>query len=378
MSTATLTTVAGVLDALEADLILPRAGVWGAHLELPDDLQISGAATLTIAGDNNGASASFVGTVRRALPWRGRTRVVLAGGAGGLMAPLEPREYLAGIKPVRPALVVAHVAAAAGEQLAAGVEDALAGSGLERWTRTAGRGVEALDVLADHFGWTWRILADGTLWVGVETWPVSAGDLGEVWSDDGDDGRIDCAPPVASLRPGETVITDAPRQLERVTYRVRAGSVRAELLYSVTGDAPPRAAPLVFREAHAGTVVLQNSDGTLELKMDDPRLPGLRSVRFKPGVVGARCTIAAGERVRVVFAEGDPSQPFAAALDMDDSASKGVVRVGDAGVGGSLSAVAGTTPVTFTYTDPDGIPTVGGHISLKTKATVGSEEVFLR
>ena len=58
-------------------------------------------------------------------------------------------------------------------------------------------------------------------------------------------------------------------------------------------------------------VVSQNSDGTLELQPDDQRFPGLSQVPIRYGIPGVKVTVAAGARVLLGFAGGDPQQPVA-------------------------------------------------------------------
>ena len=58
-------------------------------------------------------------------------------------------------------------------------------------------------------------------------------------------------------------------------------------------------------------VVSQNGDGSLELKPDDTRLPGLSMVPIRYGIPGVKVKVAPGARVLLGFAGGDPQQPVA-------------------------------------------------------------------
>ena len=66
-----------------------------------------------------------------------------------------------------------------------------------------------------------------------------------------------------------------------------------------------------FLAAYQCKVVTQNGDGTLELQPDDVRLPGYSKVPIRYGVPGVSATVAAGARVLLEFAGGDPQKPIA-------------------------------------------------------------------
>ena len=88
-------------------------------------------------------------------------------------------------------------------------------------------------------------------------------------------------------------------------------------------------------------VVSQNADGTLELKPDDTRVPGLSQVPIRYGIPGVRVKVAAGARVLAGFAGGDPSQPVAELWESgtvtDLFISAGKIEVGS---DGTLQAAA--------------------------------------
>jgi hypothetical protein len=368
MSSATLTTATLTAECLDLSLPLTRSGLLPAHLILSADAAplVGQAATITIAGDDAGTAETFTGTIRRAGLWQGRTRAVFVLGRGGLKAALPPRDHISGATPVTALLVAQGIAEASGETLAADVAANLAGLSLTRWTRAGadalghgGTGAHALDALVAKIvasgrpSFAWRMLASGALWMGDDAYAVSAADTGNVWIDDDDDGRIDCAPPRANLRPATTI---NGRAVERVTYRVSGSTSRAEVLYTVAGDVASREVAPVYAQTHGAEVKTQNANGTLDVMADDPRLSGLRSVLFRVGIPGCKVTIPTGSRVRLAFADADPSQLFAYAIDQDTSAAVALALVGDTVAGGTLAGVCGApgAPVVFTY-----VPAVG-------------------
>jgi hypothetical protein len=367
---------------LSGDLVLPIRGNWVAHLE-------TGAGTspaegdrvaILVAGDKarRTPDATFVGTVRRSRPWAGRHELVVVGGAGGLADPIAADDHHAGPSHTVPAeLILARVCRLAGEAVSASAQAALEPFGVTRWTRARGPATEALSVLADALGLGWRVLDDGTVWMGPETWPeVAPSAIGYELAELQDDGTIRTASGGATLRPGTTVLG---RRVVRVRYDFR-GLVEAELLTSVSGEAGETLAPAVYREIGAAEVVKQHPDGTLDLVPDGTVLPGMHRVAYRVGMPGARYEIDDGERVRLAFEGGSPTAPVALLFEPDeDGATKAVARFGDPVAIGQLSVsmVGGDPKLTWT-------PALGAPVGPADSVTIdgfiggGSDEVFLR
>jgi hypothetical protein len=70
-----------------------------------------------------------------------------------------------------------------------------------------------------------------------------------------------------------------------------------------------------FYAVRAGKVVSQNADGTLELKLDDPDMPGLSKIPIAYGIPGVTAKVKPGARVHVEFADGSPTKPRAVVID---------------------------------------------------------------
>lgn len=324
----TSTGSAGEMDVRTGDLSLDVRGNWISVLELSAaPAAPSGEVEIHVVRER-GPADIFKGFVRRAHleDGTGVCRVVVVGGKGNLgVLELPPRDHVAGVAPVTAGLVARGIADAAGEVLAEGVEAALEQRPLERWTRVRGTGVEALEQLVAELGLTWRVLDDGTIWIGEESWP--AGDVAVDRLDEvGDDGAIDAAPDGAQLRPG-TVLFD--RRIRRVTYRIEASALRAELLYAVNGDPPEHVESGVYAEVVAAEVVHQNDDGTLELRVHDDRIEGLSRVRLDVGLPGCKVTVEAKTEVRVAFEGQSPRGAFAFGITQDPEATHAFGLVGD-------------------------------------------------
>jgi len=361
MSIATIIAIDGAHDILGGQLNAPIRGPWIARIELDADAPFpTGTATIVLARDGGGAPASYVGTITHASTWQGRAKAVVMGGAGRLLGELAPtirsRNYEPSPFPIKVSTIVEDIASDAGETLAAGVSDALGALIVPRWLRAAGTPATALDALARVLGLGWRTLADGTLWVGVETWPAAT-DVAGLYqqNDDGGPGVIDAAQAASTLVPGTTVLG---QQIREVVYQV--ADARCELYYGpnpvelFTQAVQSNAIPLVYRETHAATVRSQNSDDTVDLEVDDQRIKQIAKVPLRVGLPGARVLVDEGLRVRLGFEDGDPSKPYATGIDADPTASAGVARVGDAC--GYLYAQLGATGIAALYYSPTQAP----------------------
>ena len=375
MGTVSLACNGGSVNVLAAELELVRKGAWVALLESSGDATFpkGAAATLTIAGEMDGTARTFVGTVRRSGPWQQRTRTVLVGGAGKLRNPLPLRDHVGQASTgVTAALVAQGIAEASGETLAPAAAANLEGLALPRWTRAGadalgfgGTAIDGLDALVAAIAdlaadprWTWRTQTDGLIWIGVDTFPDYTGDPGNVWIDDDNDGRIDCAPPIADVLPGVAVIG---RNIERVTYRISGSTARAELLYPVAGDIVGRRVADVYNQSHGATSVLQHADGTLDLVCDDPRLggsdgSGLRFVPFRCGAPGLLTIVPDGTRVRVAFEDGSPDGAYCESVNQDASATKPLALKDDTVEIGYLTGSNPGGPVAFAIVPASGPP----------------------
>jgi hypothetical protein len=63
--------------------------------------------------------------------------------------------------------------------------------------------------------------------------------------------------------------------------------------------------------AYPAKVNSQNSDGTLDVTPDDPRMPGMQGVKIDTGLPDLTVEVQAGSRVLIAFENGSPAAPFA-------------------------------------------------------------------
>jgi len=377
----TLNTSIGEL-ALTGDsyLRLPARGNWTAICEMtsfaaPTIGEPATIAVLPEARENQSAGVpdAFVGTVRhsRVVPGSETLVVRVVGGAGRLFASLPPADHVAGSTVLPAGLVLRKITDAAGEVLASGVEDALDAYLLPRWHRAGGTSArDAIDLLvydlarATGLEIGWRMLADGTIWAGVETWPDATGSF--LYTDqDPDDGVVEFAPSGAPLRPGTTV--QGERAVE-VFYQFASPKVRARVRHAVPGD-PQRVAAQVatdlYRASYGARVEAQRDDGTLDLVCDDARMGELLSVPFRSGSAGMAHTFPAGAagvgaRVRLRFQDASPRGAYASDVDQDPNATHAIALVADGVDIGTLAGTSPSGPVTFVFTPKGGTPGAPG------------------
>lgn len=150
---------------LEAVVRIPRLGPWQADIEMPAGVGTSGRATIRV-----GTVMTLIGTFERAgLDRRGRARARVVGGSGGLNKTVAPKSYLN--VPLR--IPVTDVLTDAGETLSATADAQVLALQLPAWSRMSQTARISLAALVMAGGATWRVLLDGTVWVGTETWPTS-------------------------------------------------------------------------------------------------------------------------------------------------------------------------------------------------------------
>jgi hypothetical protein len=369
VSTALLRCSLGDLAILSGYHRLSVRGNWMASVECASTSIPSGPCSIVITPELRADEPPrqpdvFNGFVRFADTFAGADAltVEVVGGAGQLLTVLGPVDHITGVTQVPAGVVLRSIVAALpGEQLAAGVEQAMDAYLLPRWHRAGGTtGRDAIDLLVYdlatstglEFGW--RVLADGTIWVGVETWPaldvatVGTEYAGQVTTD----ATIVYAPSGAPLLPGTTVTSSgkggalSTRAVE-VLYTLIPPALRARVRATMPGD-PPFAPRLDLYRASwpASLAAPQNADGTIDVTCDDARMGDLRSVPVRLGIPGAAVVgLPLGARVRVAFDGASPRGAFAYLADQDPAATHALALVGDGC--GYLSANAAGGPVVF-------------------------------
>lgn len=205
---------------------IPRAGAWHADLRVDAESALSGAITLKIAD-----GLTLVGTAApgRTGVWLDTASLRMVGGAGGLANKAKPRHY----RKTALRSVLGDILATAGERLAPTSSASILDLTFLHWAtigQACGRMISAL--LGDSrlpADVAWRVLPDGTVWVGVETWPASPlanvvdyQDLDESPSD----GWMELGVEAPSLLPGMTL---AGRRVSYVEHLIDGATARTRV-----------------------------------------------------------------------------------------------------------------------------------------------------
>lgn len=294
-------------------LRVPRRGAWTyecLHADPGAVPEVGDTATLTMG------SQVFVGTVVRVsvlqdLGWD----TLVVGGAGKLGTELPPDQLISPTLGV----VLSQGCTGVGETLG-GISSEISSLSLPSWRRpgrTLGRELDAAVEVARYLlgreELVWRVTPAGAVWLGEDTWGAPsleylamAGDAGE--------GCHTIASEDPTVLPGQSWVTG--ERIGEVVHLVEPGATRTEIWVSGGEDRdawgldallPPlgQFAPRIYR------LVLQNTDGSLELRSTDTRYPDLSKVPYRPGIPGASADLVAGQEVVVVFGGGDERDPYA-------------------------------------------------------------------
>lgn len=346
----------------EATVVLPMTGVWHARAAL-DGAGVAAGARATLKTEG----LELAGVAFRPGVFRERAATQVIGGVGGMSKVVPARSY----RSPTVAILLKDLERETGETLAATITDAIKLRTFDRWTRLEGPAAHALDLLCAEIGATWRILEDGKLWVGVDTWTEVKFDH-QLLEDSPSDRRMTIASELPLLRPG---VTFNGHRVERVEHAFSASSVRTTAWYRSASAEPSggrlwRAlrslVGLAVRElrylGHYDATVVGQSGNAVELKTDSPIVPEDVLVPIKLGLPGVEVTVPNGARCTIAFANGDPKKPYVVSWEPDaltemrfDNGSRPIARVDDTITAGTLGWISpGAGLVVLTWTPPGG------------------------
>jgi hypothetical protein len=209
----------GGSPVISGSILLPRVGAWTADLQVDASAAQAGPVDITIDDRKLVGTVTEFSGVTESIA---RARVV--GGAARLGDTISPVHYTG--PTVRN--VLARIAQDAGESLSAAGDQTVLDLQLEHWTvleMPAGAAIGVLvEVLPEDT--VWRILADGGLWIGQDTWPDAGIRDPAVIGERPEDALIELSLEVPFLPPGTTV---AGRRADTVELSFGAGGVRAKV-----------------------------------------------------------------------------------------------------------------------------------------------------
>jgi hypothetical protein len=369
---------ANSLDVIEAHILQPRVGVWTADLAIDTADALSEGASVSIkaVGGN-----TYKGTIMpgRSAVFVGMASVRVAAGAGGMSKPATPQYY----QGAKVSDIVGGLLNDAGETLASSADQTLLNTVVDSWLVMKQPVSRALTVLLGKLapGYSWRMLVDGTLWVGRESWPTSSASF-EILAQRPADAATEIGTETINVSAGEN-LPDVGNA-SHVEHWVKADRVRS-IVTCETGTPGDRikgallamakgAVPGIDYLGYYRCKVVSQSGQKVDLAPDDPRLgQSVTSVPLRHGLPGIEVTITSGCYVRLGWDNGDPRLPFASLWDGGESVPKIVVNATMVYLGaesnakalatkddidnhthlaGSLSAPTGGGPVTGTTGAP--------------------------
>lgn len=370
------TTLAGKL-VTSLSLTIPRVGLWSADVEVDDDTLLSGAVDLVVEG-RTWRGHVYCGAVELG---RGRYRLSAAPALLGVLGPQAWRDTTL-------LEVLRETALAAGLTLAPDLGDLSAL--VTHWHRRAAPGTHTVAAVAEAAGLSWRCLADGTLWCGLDAWDLQVL-LVELLDASPSVGRYELAGTAAlDILPGRTVAIDdhgdvrvglVEHRQQGAALRTVVHSERAEDVGAGAGRLRAALAALVRAETRrvdyhalypASVLSQDGAGGPLDLRPDTEALPPPQAVPLR-GVLGVKLTIPAGTRVLLGYEGGDPSKPYATLGPFAEvsrfavnGASTRAAREGDDVTAGaelaawmaSVTAKVNTLPGTPTTTAPSVLGTI--------------------
>jgi len=319
-----------------AKVVERTKGAWIATVDVDAEEPVDDTVTLDVDG------VTWSGTVVRGELDAGRYRTRIVGGAGGLQTPVQPLWYDSGPSI---GLLVGDILRVGGETLSPTAASDVTGHRLNAYHRARGTVAEALSAVVSQFpGATWRVLRDGTVWVGVDTFPELAHDEDvDIETDPMPaSGRFEFAPETPLVYPG---VTFAGRCVTEVTTYVEGTRLRQELLCVSDGVPNPTLEEQIARRVDRGldytrmytAKVLSQSGGQVNVMPDDPRIrgQGITRVPLRLGMPGVEVTFPPGAIVLIGWENADPSKPFAG-LWLFGAALQSMVINGDLTVNGGL------------------------------------------
>lgn len=269
-----------------------------------DATTLNGSAVLEVGG------VTLVGTATAEADAAGIISVIWTAGAGGLGTATKPQHYK---PPVTRRRVLLDALGIGKEILSPLADAAILDAPLTQWTRVAGTVKSALRTLVKQAGAAWRLLPDGTVWIGRETWPPLGLDL-TIESEERDRETFTVAVDALTVFPG---VTFNEKRITQVEYSLDGSKLRARLSYG-TGKSSIRAlvreemADQEYAAPWVAKVVGQNGDETLELKSTNERFPDMSQVPIRPGMLGlvsTKLTPVPPITAIVEFENADPSKP---------------------------------------------------------------------
>ncbi len=346
MSLVTINDVNVLAGTIEA----PLRGVWTADLVI-DQADLSGfdaGTSVTIKAEDG---YELKGTVApdRAGDFLETVHVRVLGGKAGMGKNVTAKAYNQPGAFVRD--VLNGIAQDAGETLSTDIAQSLMTTDLAAWSTVAVPAnrmlVALLDIVAPNADW--RILADGTLWCGDETWPSSSPTY-DLLNHNPAQATYEVGVVSPSIMPGVTI--DDIGKVARVEHTIDADHVRTRIWTDMAGNergiresiaaiVRQEMASIDYFTLYDAKIVSQSADlTTVDIQPGDPRLPGMSKVPLRMGLPGASAQVTPGGFIRLGWDRGNPSMPYAALWQGGESPIKVILKGATVYIGDESGAAA--------------------------------------
>lgn len=153
-------------SALAAELSMPLHGPWHCDAVVDSPDVVEGAVEIASEG------IKFKGYARRVGVFNDTLALRIVGGAGGFGRVLTPKSYLN----VTASNVFQDILKAAGETMSVHSSQASTSKFFSAWAYADMHCGIAMTSICSVVGAQWRVLRDGTTWVGAETWKKVTGE----------------------------------------------------------------------------------------------------------------------------------------------------------------------------------------------------------
>lgn len=303
---------------IRGEIHMPLVGVWVADLvvDQPDGKGFATGTKVTIKTKD----LMLVGTVApdRSGDFLDTIHVRVLGGGAGMAKPAKVRGFMQPRAFTRD--IIGALMADGGESVSASSDPTFLGSNLTAWMIKKGTVADNLRALLQIKAPTfnWRILADGTLWMGVETWPEATGEL-DILHQDPADRSYELGIESPWILPG-TKVPDIGN-IGSVMHTIERTRIRSSVLVEIPGEerglagslaaiAAQQMAQVDYFGLYRSTVITQPDATTVDVQPDSDRFGGLQRVPIRLGIPGTTVQFAPGAKVLLGWMGGDPSQPY--------------------------------------------------------------------
>ncbi len=337
------------VNVISGKITMPLIGVWYADLVIdqPDGSGFDADTEVTIStGD---LELKGVVAADRTGDFLAVVHVRVVGGKGGMAKPASLRSYVQPSAFVRD--VVNGLMKDGGETVSNTADQGFLSMNLTAWSVMQGLVSQSLELLLFIVAPTkhWRILTDGKLWIGDETWDEVSPTV-DVIATNPMERTTDLGVDAPSIIPGVTV-QDIGR-VNQVEHTFEDGRVRSRVWTDIEGEqrSVQSLIQALVRQEMSGVdyqalyqfkVVSQSSDlltvDVNPVEPNDKKLNGLSKVPVRFGTA-IKVQFSPGATVLLGWNGGDPRSPFVlggysgeSAIEMVlNGGTNHVIRVGDA------------------------------------------------